>query len=300
MGYVDCRPRGKPKSLSLHEVFLMLIEKLNQLKVRWTETIADLERESQASQLSRPEGSLDGQVIGVVIVATVLISILEYYGSSNHWHHLEPLFALFSDDPARAMQEFFRQGDHARLYRLTYWSTMTTLCYFIVPALFIKFVLKQRLRDYGLGIRGAFKHWYVYVGMYLIVLPAVYIVSLTESFQRTYPFYEFAHRSLFDFFAWQFVYGMQFFALEFFYRGFMIHGLKTRLGLYAILVSTIPYCMIHFGKPLPETLGAIIAGVALGGLALYTRTIWLGVAIHISVAVTMDVLSLLAQGKLSW
>lgn len=276
----------------------MFSEKLNRIRQVWSQTIATLETESQTSQLEREPGALHGQVIGVLIVAMVLISLLEYYGSSGHWNTLEPLVGLFTEDSAIKVRNFFRQGEYSRLYRLTYWSGMTTLLYFVVPIIYIKLILRARLRDYGLGIKGAFKHWYIYVAMYLLVMPAVYIVSLTESFQRTYPFYEFANRSYFDFFAWQLVYGMQFMALEFFYRGFLIHGLKARFGLYAIFVSTIPYCMIHFGKPLPETLGAIIAGVALGALALYTRTIWLGVAIHISVAISMDVLSLLAQGKL--
>ena len=54
----------------------------------------------------------------------------------------------------------------------------------------------------------------------------------------------------------------------------------------------IPYCMIHYGKPLPETLGAIGAGILLGTIAMRTRSIWGGVIIHVAVAVTMDVLAL--------
>ena len=62
----------------------------------------------------------------------------------------------------------------------------------------------------------------------------------------------------------------------------------TRLGPYVIFVMTIPYCMIHFGKPIQETLGAIVAGILLGFMALKTRSIWLGAALHIAVAWTMD------------
>jgi membrane protease YdiL (CAAX protease family) len=46
--------------------------------------------------------------------------------------------------------------------------------------------------------------------------------------------------------------------------------------------------MIHFGKPIQETLGAIVAGILLGFMALKTRSIWLGAALHIAVAWTMD------------
>ena len=86
--------------------------------------------------------------------------------------------------------------------------------------------------------------------------------------------------------------GWQFFGLEFFFRGFILHGLRRALGANAIFVMIVPYCMIHFGKPMPETIGAIGAGLILGTLAMRTRSIWGGVLIHIGVAMTMDVLAL--------
>ena len=38
--------------------------------------------------------------------------------------------------------------------------------------------------------------------------------------------------------------------------------------------------------------GAVVAGLILGTLALRTKSIWAGVLIHISVALTMDLLAL--------
>ena len=81
-------------------------------------------------------------------------------------------------------------------------------------------------------------------------------------------------------------------SLEFFFRGFILNGLRRALGANAIFVMIVPYCMIHYGKPLPETLGAIGAGLILGTLAMRTKSIWGGVLIHIGVATTMDVLAL--------
>jgi membrane protease YdiL (CAAX protease family) len=51
--------------------------------------------------------------------------------------------------------------------------------------------------------------------------------------------------------------------------------------------------MIHFGKPLPETVGAILAGILLGILSLKSNLIWLGVLLHFSVALAMDCFSLM-------
>ena len=54
----------------------------------------------------------------------------------------------------------------------------------------------------------------------------------------------------------------------------------------------IPYVMIHFNKPVPETLGALVAGVVLGYLALKARSCVLGIALHFGVAITMDFLAI--------
>jgi membrane protease YdiL (CAAX protease family) len=54
--------------------------------------------------------------------------------------------------------------------------------------------------------------------------------------------------------------------------------------------------MIHFGKPLPETIGAILAGLALGALSIKSRSVYWGVAIHYAVAITMDLGALYRSG----
>jgi len=70
------------------------------------------------------------------------------------------------------------------------------------------------------------------------------------------------------------------------------------MGSQAIFAMVVPYVMIHFGKPMPETFAAILAGIFLGTLAMKTRSIWAGFLIHVSVAVSMDVAALLQTGGL--
>ncbi|MGM0557583.1 MAG: CPBP family glutamic-type intramembrane protease [Myxococcota bacterium] len=251
-----------------------------------------------ARQTAEDRRELDLQIIGLIILVCVVLSFMEYYGGSNDYGWLESLAGLLPGQASYEVQSFFRDREYGRLARLGYWSMSTFVGYALLPGIYVRFVMKKRLTDIGLSLKGALEHWWVYAGMYVLVLPAVYAVSFTESFQNTYPFYGSASRSWFDFLAWEGLYALQFLSLEFFFRGVLIHGIKKRFGFYAILVSVIPYCMIHFGKPMPETIGAILAGLALGVLSLYTRSIWLGVAIHISVAVTMDILSMLAKGQI--
>ncbi|TMQ14771.1 MAG: CPBP family intramembrane metalloprotease [Deltaproteobacteria bacterium] len=129
-------------------------------------------------------------------------------------------------------------------------------------------------------------------GLFAAVLPAVAIASTTQAFRHTYPFYRLANRSYADLVIWEALYALQFLSLEFFFRGFILHGLRPALGANAVFVMLVPYCMIHYHKPLRETLGAIGAGLILGTLAMRTRSIWGSVLLHIGVATTMDVLAL--------
>ena len=81
--------------------------------------------------------------------------------------------------------------------------------------------------------------------------------------------------------------------MEFFFRGWWLKAGKRAMGSHAIFVMVVPYVMIHFGKPMIETVGAVIAGVVLGTLAMKTRSIWSGFLIHVSVAISMDLAALL-------
>jgi len=130
----------------------------------------------------------------------------------------------------------------------------------------------------------------VYGLFYLFMVPFLLAVSQTDSFQHTYPFYRLVPgESLWPrFLAWEALYALQFLSLEFFFRGFLVHGARRQFGAYCIFAMMVPYCMIHFGKPLLETCGAIGAGIILGFMSLKTRSIWLGAALHVAVAWTMD------------
>jgi len=56
--------------------------------------------------------------------------------------------------------------------------------------------------------------------------------------------------------------------------------------------------MIHFDKPMMETIAAIIAGIILGIMSLRSKSIWMGVFMHCCVALTMDLCALYRKGML--
>ena len=268
----------------------------------WTnvrEFITQPLREAREEQLrhlaSEKGGQLDGQTMVMLVSVAVLLTLQNYYvtsGSSpvedpiRRW--LEGCFALI---PA------LRYDDGGRLTRLGYWSLGNFVLYVAIPAVVVLGIFRQPLSQFGLKVRGWNQCWWVYVAFYLLLLPAVVLASQWQSFQQKYPFYHVLPGEIPGprFYAWELLYAVQFVSLEFFFRGYMIQAGRKRLGPYVIFVMTVPYCMIHFGKPIQETLGAIVAGILLGFMALKTRSIWLGAALHIAVAWTMDGLAVMRK-----
>jgi membrane protease YdiL (CAAX protease family) len=163
----------------------------------------------------------------------------------------------------------------------------------------IRVVLRERVRDYGLRVRGILPHVRVYAAVYAVAAPLIIAASVLPSFQDRYPFFHpAAGHSLWPYmYAWWLLYWAQFCALEFFFRGFLLYGIAPRLGWAAIFAMALPYNMLHYGKPMPEALAAIVGGIALGSLSLKTRSIWWGAAIHISIAITMDICALTHAGR---
>ncbi|MCG3137250.1 MAG: hypothetical protein HJJLKODD_01093 [Phycisphaerae bacterium] len=244
---------------------------------------------------------LDRQAIWILILAALVLTASRYFG--NFAVAQPTMIKLLSwvgvEQAAERIRQVFLQGDYSQLHQLWYWAGFHVVIYLLIPAAMVRLVFGASMRDYGLKLSGWYRRLWIYGAAFLIVLAMVLIFGRTESFKQYYPMYKQAHRSTFDFLGWEIAYIAQFFALEYFFRGLLIHGLKHRFGIYTVLVAMVPYCMIHFGKPLPETIGAIIAGIFLGVLSLWTRSIWLGFLIHISVALSMDLAALHYKGQLA-
>lgn len=192
-------------------------------------------------------------------------------------------------------------SSESNLPGLGWWVLVVTIFYFVLPALAIRYLYRERLSDYGLKhtIEPGFgKLLAACVG---VMLPLTYWMSLTDGFAAKYPFLKIYSGEPYigpTLLIWELIYFAQFFGLEFFFRGFLVHSLKRSLGLYSIFVMTVPYCMIHFSKPPAETLAAIGAGIFLGWLSYKNGSIWLGLILHCTVAFSMDVLALWNKGLL--
>ncbi len=184
---------------------------------------------------------------------------------------------------------------------LAWWAGVVTVFYFIIPAVIIKFVWRADLGDFGLNARFEPGFLKLLAAGTAVMLPIVYAMSLTQGFAEKYPFLRIFNDEPYlgpTLITWQLLYFLQFFGLEFFFRGFLVHSLKPALGLYSIFVMAVPYCMIHFNKPPAETLAAIAAGIFLGWLSYKNGNIWIGLVLHCVVALSMDLFALHAKGLL--
>jgi membrane protease YdiL (CAAX protease family) len=223
-------------------------------------------------------GTVSWKVLVILVTVAVSLTLQEYIGDRGFYEHTFPPHG--------------RADVYWELRGFAWWSGWRFLGYVVIPMIVLALLPGERIVDYHVSLRGFFKHLWIYAAMFACILPVVLIASTTEAFRHTYPFYRMANRSQLDLWCWEGLYAAQFVSLEFFFRGFILNGLRRALGSNAIFVMIVPYCMIHFGKPMPETLGAIGAGLILGTLAMRTKSIWGGVLIHIGVATTMDVLAL--------
>ena len=262
--------------------------------------LAVVEAESLAYRLSPAGRGVDVKTVAVVLTAAGCLVLHNYAGNPDRVAWLFGMLAELAAGPdARgdvvATLSAWTADQDARL---AWFALSAVFAYAVVPGLVVKLFLREKLADFGAGVRGVAADWPVYLAFAAVMLPVVYLCSAEPRFQEVYPFYRVNTRADVGprFVRWELVYALQFVGLEFFFRGFLVHGTKHRFGVYAVFLMVVPYCMIHFHKPLPETLGSIAAGVALGVVSLATRSVWPGAALHVLVAWGIDASILFRRG----
>ncbi len=230
-----------------------------------------------------------------VAICLLIIHYMKYYTSFKAL--LTLLSSMQGHDNNYWLQEIQRTG-FGRLISYCWWTAWHVIGYVIIPFIVIRVFIRQSIADMGWRWNDTHRHWRGYLLLLSPILVFIVIVSQGQDFVDHYPFYKQAGRSWFDLIAWEFLYLLQFICLEFFFRGFFLNALRPAIGANAVWVMCVPYLMIHFPKLWLEATGAILFGLFLGVLALRSRSIWGGFLVHAGVAVSMDVASLIKQGKI--
>jgi hypothetical protein len=224
----------------------------------------------------------------VFVVTIILLIVFQYFGKPESYRGavaatLQPVYAALL-------------GSRVDMAPYAHWGASSIVIRVLIPFSIILFLFKEPLANYGWRWRGTLKHAPMYIGLYLLMLPVILWAASLGSFQLKYPFYKGAAAGGATLGLYELFYGAQFLGVEFFFRGFLTFALFKRFGYNALLIMAIPYVMVHFNKPLPETFGAFGAALILGALALRADSCIPGVFLHWAVGITMDLLAISKQG----
>ena len=217
-------------------------------------------------------GRLDASAVVVPCVAAALLLASQ--------HHVRP--SNYSDLLAgRDLGAWTSVAPHLA------WYLSDVVLFLLVPAALLR-ALGQPLLEHGFGAGRVRSGAAAAGGLFLVMLPAVLVAARAPVFAAKYPLASGATASPGLFAAYEAAYALYFVAWEALWRGFLLFGLYRRIGLPAVYVLALPFALAHHSKPEPEAFGSIVAAVALGYLALRTRSFWWGALLHAAVASTMD------------
>ncbi|MBI5532568.1 MAG: CPBP family intramembrane metalloprotease [Deltaproteobacteria bacterium] len=237
------------------------------------------------------KGKWDPRPAVAFAILAVVLTVQEYYGGRYFYDTtIRPFLAAHQTGWIGAV---FKLSKYDELFGYAWWAFARCFGYVIVPLPIWKLLFpRDSLLDMGLRMRGLLRHTWIYLVCLAVVVPSMLLVARQPDFGTYYPFYKLCSRSWLDLALWEAMYFAQFFALEMFFRGWLLGALRKNLGSAAIFAMVVPYCMIHYGKPYLEANGAIVAGIVLGSLSMRTKSIYSGFLVHITVALSMDLLSL--------
>jgi hypothetical protein len=255
---------------------------------------------------------IDRGALAILVTVPLVLTLLDYYGMPWQYPQYVPKRPSISGKEMRRHRpplvhvlDSVELPGPPRLRRWLWWGISCLTLLVLIPMLVGGLLARRSPRALGLRLKGTFGDAWTYAALFVIFFPILWFVSKSEAFRATYPFLRLQASDVAtfraghvprDFLMFEAIYCCQFFAIEFFFRGFMVLGLKRSLGWASVLVMLAPYCMIHYYKPMPEALGAIGAGLVLGTLAWRTGTILYGWALHYGVALSMDLLALHHRG----
>ncbi|MFT3836719.1 MAG: type II CAAX endopeptidase family protein [Myxococcaceae bacterium] len=231
---------------------------------------------------------LGGEATVIMIASSALLVVSHYQGATGYFRVVTG--TTFDTHPAQMVLSHL------------WWFCSALVLYMPLPLLIAYGTKGSFNRSYGLRL-GDWRAGLKIAGLLLaVMLPAVFIASRLKAFEGQYPLagpsaYTLRPQGKPEQLSWTLFlvyeagYMAYFIGWEFFFRGWMLNGLLPRFGRAgAILIQMAPFAIMHLGKAELEALGSIIAGIALGVLALRTRSFWYGALLHMAVALWMDCL----------
>ena len=192
-------------------------------------------------------------------------------------------------------------GETAFLLPSLFHFLATSVLFLALPLWIVTRLMEEKPSDYGWG-DGDQKAG---LNFFLIGVPLVLAISWFTSaraeFQREYPLFAYSLESfplrggnIGVFSLYQLAYLAFYMAWEFFFRGFLLFGLKPRLGAGgALLAQAIPSALLHYYKPGLELTAAFPGGIIFGLVALRCRSLKTVIALHWLLGFSLDLFILI-------
>jgi uncharacterized protein len=159
----------------------------------------------------------------------------------------------------------------------------------LLPAVAVKCLFRERLADYGVGGGIPARTGTSLAVLAPVFLLAAYLASTDPQVLNKFPINPAAGASP-AMFAWHAAtYLLFYLGWEFYFRGFLLFGLRDSLGATnAVLIQTAASSLLHIGSPASETFGAILGGLLWGSLALWTGSLLSGLVQHFLLGLALD------------
>ena len=175
-----------------------------------------------------------------------------------------------------------------------YLTVLRSLMLFIPIVLVWYFLDKKNQPLYGFTKKNfSLQPYFV---MLLLMVPLIVFASTQKDFLTSYPRgFKMMDLDLTNgthlkhFLFYELIYGLDFVNIEFFFRGFMILAFMKYVGARAVMPVAMFYVIIHFGKPLGESISSFFGGTLLGIITFYGRSILGGIIVHVGIAYMMEI-----------
>ncbi len=177
------------------------------------------------------------------------------------------------------------------LYRHLYAFGATFVLLGVLPLAIACMLWDERPSEWGITLgKGKLAGLTVSLALFIMMLPVLAHASADPVMSAGHPLSRLAAKYgkallLYEGFLFLYMAGW-----EFFFRGFLLFGLRKSVGDAAIYLQVIPYVLMHAGRSEMEALASIPAGIALGHLAARTGSVWYGIMLHWLCAVALDLL----------
>lgn len=167
------------------------------------------------------------------------------------------------------------------------------IIYFFFFILYFYFNKKFSLKNFNISFGDKKNSLILIVISITIITPIIFLVSQNPQFKSVYPLFKIMKNSTYDFIRYEFAFLYFFFFWEFYFRGIMLKSFKEvfREDFIAIVLQSLIFTFIHFGKPGLETLSSFFGGFILGFFSLKLNSIFPAFFLHFYISLLMDILS---------